>query len=396
MTETVRIVNERYGAAAKIYEPGLCCPASYDPKYLAIIPDDVLERDYGCGDPSPYVREGETVLDLGSGGGKLCFIVAQVIGRAGKVIGVEMNDDMLSLARSALPTIVQKLGYSNVEFRKGRIEDMALDMERVDAYLRRHPIACLEDYALLEDIISDLRARGPLVASESVDVVVSNCVLNLVDTNKKSALFREIHRVLKPGGRAVISDVVADQDVPAHLQDDPVLWAGCYSGAMREDRLLDAFAEAGLYGIQILERDRDPYHVIEGIRLRKLTVVAYKGKEGPCWDYKQAVLYKGPFLRVEDDDGHVFERGKPIAVCEKTFRILNRVPYATHFAGIEPDVPVAAEAAEPFPCIETQNLVASPSATTPRPRISRELKADTDTTSRANGHAKACAPGCCT
>ena len=395
MAETVRIVNERYGAAAKVYEPGLCCPASYDPKYLKIIPADVIERDYGCGDPSPYVREGDTVLDLGSGSGKLCFIVAQIIGPTGKVIGVEFNDNMLSLARGALTTVVERLGYSNVEFRKGRIEDMTLDMDKVDVYLRRHPITCFDDYGLLEEIISDLRARGPLVGSESVDVVVSNCVLNLIGRDKKPALFREIHRVLKRGGRAVISDIVSDEDVPVHLQEDPELWGGCYSGAMREDRFVDAFAKAGMYGVEILERDQDPYHVIEGIRLRKLTVVAYKGKEGPCWDHKQAVVYKGPYLRVEDDDGHVFERGKPIAVCAKTFRILCTAPYATHFVPIEPDAPVSAEQAEPFPCAEPENVATRPSATALRLRMPHELKGGIDTTSTAIGRTNACSPGCC-
>jgi len=388
MTQTARIVNDRYGAAAKVYEPGLCCPASYDPKYVAIIPKDVIERDYGCGDPSPYVREGETVLDLGSGGGKLCFIAAQIVGPTGKVIGIEMNDEMLSLARGALPAVTQQLGYANVAFLKGRIEDMTLDVERVNAYLSRHPITCLNDFELLDEITADLRAQKPLVATDSVDVVVSNCVLNLVGTDKKPALFREIHRVLKPGGRTIISDVVADADVPEHLQADPDLWGGCYSGAMREDRLVDAFAMAGLYGIEILERDREPYHAIEGIQLRKLTVAAYKGKEGPCWDHKQAMLYKGPFLRIEDDDGHIFERGKPVAVCEKTFRILGRAPYAAQFAAIEPSMRVSAAEAEPFPC-------AKPTSSTTAAEPLLTTKRDAGPASRANGHANACAPGCC-
>jgi arsenite methyltransferase len=397
MTETARIVNERYGVAAKVYEPGLCCAASYDPKFLKIIPKEVVERDYGCGDPSPYVREGDVVLDLGSGGGKLCFIMAQIVGPAGKVVGVEFNDNMLSLARGALTTVIERLGYSNVEFRKGRIEDMTLDMDKVDDYLRRHPINCLDDYSLLEELISDLRARGPLVGSESMDVVVSNCVLNLIGGDRKPALFREIHRVLKRGGRAVISDVVADEDVPMHLQNDPTLWGGCYSGAMREDRFLDAFAEAGMYGVHILERDLDPYHVMEGIRLRKLTVAAYKGKEGPCWDHNQTVVYKGPYLRVEDDDGHVFERGKRIAVCEKTFHILCAAPYATHFLPIEPDVPVSAEQAPPFPCGEPESLATRPNTTTvPRVRMSYELKQSAEKAPAVFGRANTCAPGCCT
>src|SRR6266487_3949669 len=97
------IVRERYAASAKSQEAELCCPVNYESEYLKIIPSEIIERDYGCGDPSRYVREGETVLDLGSGGGKICYIAAQVVGPKGRVIGVDMNDDMLALARKYQP-----------------------------------------------------------------------------------------------------------------------------------------------------------------------------------------------------------------------------------------------------------------------------------------------------
>ena len=135
-----------------------------------------------------------------------------------------------------------------------------------------------------------------------MDVVVSDCVLNLVRPQDKASLFREIHRVLKRGGRAVISDIVSDEDVPERLQHDPELWAGCISGAMREDRFSQAFEEAGLYGVTFVERPAEPWRTVEGIEFRSITVIAYKGKEGPCWDRKQAVVYKGPFREVRDDD----------------------------------------------------------------------------------------------
>ena len=96
-----RAVGDRYAAAANERETALCCPIDYDPRYLKAIPEEVLERDYGCGDPSRYVRPGDTVLDLGSGGGKICFIAAQIAGKEGRVIGVDMNDEMLGLARWA-------------------------------------------------------------------------------------------------------------------------------------------------------------------------------------------------------------------------------------------------------------------------------------------------------
>ena len=98
----------------------------YDAKYLEIIPPEIIERDYGCGDPSKYVEPGDTVLDLGSGGGKICYIAAQVVGSEGKVIGVDCNDDMLGLARTYQSQIAETLGYANVEFHKGKIQDLSL------------------------------------------------------------------------------------------------------------------------------------------------------------------------------------------------------------------------------------------------------------------------------
>lgn len=351
----VDVVNERYSSAAKKYESMPCCPGqSYDKRFLKAIPDEVIERDYGCGDPSPYVRSGDTVLDLGSGGGKLCFIAAQIAGAQGRVIGVDMNDEMLTLARNAAPEVSKRLGFANVEFRKGRIEDLGLDLDAIDGYLKTNPIANWADVDLFEEVTANLRASAPLVADASVDVVVSNCVLNLVSQAQKRKLFSEIHRVLRPGGRVVISDVVSDEPIPDHLQRNKTLWSGCTSGAMLEDQFLEAFAQAGLYGITVVERSGEPYVVIEGIEFRTITVIAYKGKEGPCWEHKQAVIYKGPFSKVEDDDGHVIERGKRVAVCAKTFAILGREPYRGHFEMIEPQHPVAAATAEPFACAGTR------------------------------------------
>ncbi len=109
---TESTVRERYSSAAHQREPELCCPVDYDRQYLEIIPQEVIDRDYGCGDPSKYVRPGETVLDLGSGGGKICFIAAQVVGKTGSVIGVDMNDEMLELARRCQPTVMDTWSMS--------------------------------------------------------------------------------------------------------------------------------------------------------------------------------------------------------------------------------------------------------------------------------------------
>lgn len=343
-------VKDRYSGAAKAREASLCCPTKYDAKLLEVIPKEVIERDYGCGDPSAHLRQGETVLDLGSGSGKICFIASQVVGPEGHVIGVDMNDDMLDLARRSAPEVAARTGYGNVTFKKGRIQDLALDVEELDRYLREHPVRAAEDVARLDAEVARLRAERPLIPTDSVDVVVSNCVLNLVDSSHKRQLFGEIFRALRRGGRAVISDIVSDEDVPEHLQRDPELWSGCISGAFREDSFLVAFEEAGFHGIELLERQNEPWRTIEGIEFRSVTVVAHKGKEGPCWDQKHAVVYRGPFREVVDDDGHALRRGVRTAVCEKTFGLFSRDPYRSHVELIPPRVLVPLENAPPFRC----------------------------------------------
>ncbi|MBI2503199.1 MAG: methyltransferase domain-containing protein [Candidatus Latescibacteria bacterium] len=343
-----KLVVDRYSAAAQQPEAALCCPVDYDPRYLEILPAEILEKDYGCGDPSRYLKPGDTVLDLGSGGGKICYIAAQVVGPQGRVIGVDVNDEMLALARRYQGVVTERLGYANVEFRKARIQDLALDRERVDTWLQEHPVGDEAGLRRLEAFIAAQRAAHPLIPDQSVDVVVSNCVLNLVSDAEKHQLFREIHRVLKRGGRAVISDIVADEPAPAHLKANSELWSGCISGAMQEGEFLRAFEEAGFYGIELLKRDLAPWRTVEGIEFRSVTVRAFKGKEGVCWDHGEALIYKGPFREVVDDDGHAFRRGERIAVCRKTFEIYSREPYTPYFERIEPLNLVADP--QPFPC----------------------------------------------
>jgi SAM-dependent methyltransferase len=343
-------VKDRYSRAAGAKEEALCCPVEYDDHYLAVIPKEILERDYGCGDPSKHLHPGETVLDLGSGGGKICYIAAQVVGAEGRVIGVDMNDEMLDLAERHREEIGDRLGYHNVSFQKGKIQDLALSYRKVEQYLARNPVATLADLESLEAWESQQRASDPMIPSASVDAVISSCVLNLVRPEDKSRLFSEMHRVLKKGGRAIISDIVSDEDVPSRLQADPELWSGCVSGAFREDRFLDGFAEAGFYGIHILRRDERPWQTIEGIEFRAVTVEAYKGKEGPCLERRQAVIYKGPWRSVTDDDGHTLHRGQRMAVCDKTFHIYRSEPYRDSIEPVEPYEATPLAEAPPFDC----------------------------------------------
>lgn len=345
-----QVVQARYTAGAQQAEAALCCPVTYDPRYLAVLPQEIIEKDYGCGDPSQHLRPGETVLDLGCGSGKICYIAAQVVGPSGRVIGVDMTPEMLAVAEKYRQQIGEQLGFHNVEFRRGRIQDLRTDLAAIDTYLRRHPVASFPDLQAFEAFQAEQRLTRPLVADDSIDVVVSNCVLNLVHDADKQQLFAEIFRVLRNGGRAVISDIVADEPVPPHLKNDPDLWSGCIAGAFQEREFVQAFAAAGFYGMEILKRDEQPWRTVEGIEFRSMTLVAYKGKQGACWDCNQAVIYRGPWSEVKDDDGHTLIRGVPMAVCEKTFRLYTREPYAYDIIPVQPLTPVPLEEAQPFDC----------------------------------------------
>ena len=353
VADVEKIVKERYSQGAQAPEAELCCPIDYDPRYLEVIPAEVLERDYGCGDPSKHLKEGETVLDLGSGTGKICFIASQVVGAGGRVIGVDMTDDMLAVARRNAPVVAERVGFANVEFRRGRIQDLALDLELLDEELRARPVDSYEELLVTQGRAAELRHERPLVESDSVDVVISNCVLNLVENSHKDELFDEIYRALRSGGRAVISDIVSDEPVTPEMQTDPELWSGCISGAYTEEGFLSAFEKAGFYGIRVLERQREPWRTVEGIEFRSVTVKAFKGKEGPCIERLQAVVYRGPFKEVLDDDGHRMERGRRYAVCDKTYRLYGKEPYRDSFDFVDPLEEVPLEAAEPFDCSRT-------------------------------------------
>ena len=348
-----QVVRDRYSLGAETRVAALCCPTDYDPRYLEVIPQEVLERDYGCGDPSQYLKEGETVLDLGSGTGKICFIAAQVVGETGRVIGIDMTPEMLTVARQAAPAVASQLGFSNVEFRRGRIQDLKLDLDLLEEVLVENPVGDVEGLLEIQGRSDELRANQPLVDNDSVDVVVSNCVLNLVDNRQKEVLFEEICRVLRRGGRAVISDIVSDEPVPDAMQNDPDLWSGCISGALTEEGFLAAFEEAGFHGVRILIRQQEPWQTVRGIEFRSVTVEAFKGKEGACWERNQAVIYKGPFKEVLDDDDHRMERGRRYAVCDKTFNLYRQEPYRDSFEFVEPLEEIALEAAQPFDCSRT-------------------------------------------
>ncbi|MBW2713163.1 MAG: methyltransferase domain-containing protein, partial [Deltaproteobacteria bacterium] len=258
--------------------------------------------------------------------------------------------DMLELSRSNAPKVAEALGFENVEFRRGRIQDLALDLDLVESWLKTHPVHNALSLSALEDFTDQARRTHTLIPDNSVDIVVSNCVLNLVREQDKPQLIQEIHRVLKPGGRIALSDIVSDEVVPEALRADPTLWSGCISGAFQEKELLSELEEAGFLGIALDKWESEPWQTVEGIEFRSVTVTAVKGEARPCLEANQAVIYKGPWKWVEDDDGHVLRRGERVAVCDKTFDRLTGEPYGEFIIGIEPRVTVPPEQRELFDC----------------------------------------------
>jgi len=343
-------VQQRYGGAAHQAEVGLCVPVQYDTSLLEVIPEEIIKKDYGCGDPSRYVRQGETVLDLGSGSGKASYMISQIVGQQGRVIGVDFTEEMLALAKRHQVSIGERLGFHNVEFHRGRIQNLRLDLDLVDQYLRSNPVHSLTDLFALREFEEGLSREQPMVPDESIDIVVSNCVLNLVRPEDKKQLFSELYRVLKRGGRIAISDIVSDEPVPDSMKEDPVLWSGCVSGAFQEEELVSAFEAFGFYGIHVEEMPLEPYQTVQGIEFHSITLTAYKGKEGPCIERNHAVIYRGPWKQVVDDDKHTFPRGARIAVCDKTYEICSKPPYQDQFILVPPREEIPMEKAGPFDC----------------------------------------------
>ena len=290
-------VREFYSHAADQPQPELCCPARPDEGDLAHIPQEVIERFYGCGSPvaDAALAPGETMVDLGSGAGIDCFIAAKKVGPEGRVYGVDMTDAMLRVASECRPKVADALGWDVVEFRRGFLEAIPLD-------------------------------------AGTADVVTSNCVINL--SPDKTRVFREIWRVLKDHGRAVVADIVADREVPPKVRADGQLWGECIGGALTEDAFLASLERAGFYGVSILKQTF--WREVEGCRFSSITVRGYKfEKKAGCTYVGQYAVYLGPLKAALDEEGHLFPRGVPVEVCTDTAAKLSRAPYAGAFAIVE-------------------------------------------------------------
>ncbi len=333
-------VIERYSAGAKAVQQSLCCPVDYDADLLKLLPKEIIDKDYGCGDPSRYVREGDVVLDLGSGGGKICYLAAQIVGPSGRVIGIDMNDDMLALARKYQGEMAEKLGGDRVSFYKGHIQDLALDLQKLENFIASNPVNSLESLAALESWKQEQIRNAPMIADNSVDVVVSNCVLNLVQESDREKMIAEIYRVLKPGGRLAISDIVADEVIDQAMKNDPALWSACISGAFHEKAFLDAFTQQGFVATAYDKWSEEPWQTVAGVEFRSVTLVAYKPLAIKADDVGQAALYKGPCQAVTitcQKQQLSFPRGERMIVDACTAEMMAQGVFGDDFIVIHPE-----------------------------------------------------------
>ncbi len=290
-----------------------CCTDTDLPEHIkkamSNIHPEVAARYYGCGLVLPQQLEGMRILDLGSGSGRDCYILAQLVGKNGFVLGVDMTDEQLAVANQYVDYHTEVFGYKkpNMAFKKGYIERL--------------------DELELED--------------NSFDIIVSNCVINL--SPDKESVLKEAWRVLKPGGELYFSDVYSDRRVPEHLIKDPVLYGECLSGALYWNDFQNLAKKCGFLDPRLVE-DR-PLNIdnanieklIGHINFYSATYRLFKldGLEPACEDYGQCVVYKGTIAHHEElfilDKHHAIETGRHFPVCGNTRRMLQETRFKPHF-----------------------------------------------------------------
>ena len=308
-------VQNYYGQVLKSSQDlktSACCTLDEMPNYLkALLSDlhpEIVARYYGCGTPLPPLLEGCTVLDLGCGTGRDCYLLSRLVGESGHVIGIDMTEEQLAVAKQHCDWHAERYGYasSNVEFKQGYMEDLA--------------------------------TAG--VADNSIDVVVSNCVINL-SPDKKQVL-SEILRVLKPGGEIYFSDVYSDRRIPQALKIEPVLLGECLGGALYWEDFRRIMQELGCPDVRVVKQspitleDPEVEAKIGMVNFRSVTIRAFKMPlEDRCEDFGQLAIYKGTIVEnphaFDLDDHHHFEKGKPLRVCGNTYDMLASGRYAKHF-----------------------------------------------------------------
>jgi len=276
---------------------------------LSNVHDDVMMRYYGCGLIAPDALEGARILDLGCGSGRDVYALSALVGPEGEVVGVDMTDAQLDVARAHQDYHRDVFGLPrvNTAFHKGLIEQLG-------------------DLGL---------------APGSFDIVVSNCVVNLAED--KGAVLRGVYDLLKPGGEMYFSDVYASRRIPQALRDDDVLYGECLSGALYRGDFLRLARETGFDDPRrVKERPLTIQNPALAAKLRQITFTSstyrlfkLEGLEPQCEDYGQAVIYKGTIRHAPDafalDDHHVIEAGKVFPVCGNTWKMLAETRFAPHF-----------------------------------------------------------------
>ncbi|MDT8407771.1 MAG: methyltransferase domain-containing protein [Methylococcales bacterium] len=312
LSESVRDYYGQVLKSSQDLKTSACCTLDAMPGYLknllADLHPDVIARFYGCGSPLPPLLEGLTVLDLGCGSGRDCYLLSRLVGESGHVIGVDMTEAQLEVAQSHLEWHTQRYGYqkANVTFKHGYIEDL----------------------------------HGLDIADNSIDVVVSNCVVNL--SPDKPRVLSEIFRVLKPGGELYFSDVYADRRIPKALRHDPVLFGECLAGALYWEDFRRLLQDLGCPDMRVVKQNpialEDPEVIdkIGMVKFRSVTVRAFKMPlEDRCEDFGQLAIYQGSIPEHKHgfdlDDHHHFETGKPLRVCGNTADMLQHSRYGRHF-----------------------------------------------------------------
>ena len=311
-TDHVKNYYSRVLSTSKDLKTTACCSAESLPVYMrpivSMIHEEVRSKFYGCGVPVPSAIEGCTVLDLGSGSGRDVFALSKLVGENGRVIGIDMTDEQIEIAQKYVPYHMDLFQYesSNVELRKGYIEDLG-------------------DVGIEDN---------------SIDLVVSNCVFNL--SPDKERLYKEIFRVLKPGGELYFSDVFTDRRQPAHFAEDPVLLGECLGGAQYIEDFRRMLAELGCKDYRVVSQapiaitNEQVEKKTGNVRYYSITVRAFKlDVEDRCEDYGQVATYKGTIPYCEHvfnlDDHHRFETGKPMLVCSNTALMLSKTRFSEHF-----------------------------------------------------------------
>jgi len=310
------IVQKYYGetlSSSQDLQTNACCPAEGLPSFikplLAKIHENVLTRYYGCGLVIPELLDGLTVLDLGCGAGRDVYALSQLVGEHGQVIGVDMTEEQLAVARQHETYHRDAFGYkqSNVRFLHGYIERL----DELD------------------------------LADASVDIIVSNCVINLAPD--KAAVMREAWRVLKPGGEMYFSDVYSDRRIPAALINDPVLYGECLSGALYWNDFIPlarahGFADPRLVNDRPIVIDHaELAEKIGNINFYSATYRLFKlnDLELACEDHGQSVVYRGTVPHHAHafvlDKHHFIETGKQFPVCGNTWRMLHDTRFIDHF-----------------------------------------------------------------